>query len=63
MKDESKFRYFVAPWKNKTEIKSKKSSWLLEVQHSQGLKCEYWSLSNALCVQMCEYMLLLVKLY
>lgn len=29
--DGSKFRYFVAPLKNKTEVKSKKSAWLLEV--------------------------------
>lgn len=39
--DESKFRYFVVPLENKTEVKSKGSAWLLEVQHSQGLNTSH----------------------
>lgn len=57
--DESKCRYFVASLKNKTEVKFKTSTWLLEVK----LSVSRGSIPNALCVQMCKHMHLLVKLY
>lgn len=53
----------MPPLKNRTEVKSKNSVWLLEVELSQGLNMNHGSLLNALLIQVCKRLLLLVKLY